>query len=142
MILASLLTASAAFAQGQEANPNRVLVTDKGGVTKGFVIDYIEDMSFARVDGEVLAKVTVDEVGLTSLRLTIKMTPQCRSYRLAILPAVVADQLGNDANAIRYINSLPAGDVPTLNEDFNKGQLSGCLAHFGQQICDHHHRYG
>ncbi|MBD5283910.1 MAG: hypothetical protein HDS31_04825 [Bacteroides sp.] len=125
MILASLLTASAAFAQGQEANPNRVLVTDKGGVTKGFVIDYIEDMSFARVDGEVLAKVTVDEVGLTSLRLTIKMTPQCRSYRLAILPAVVADQLGNDANAIRYINSLPAGDVPTLNEDFNKGQLSG-----------------
>lgn len=125
MILASLLTVSAAFAQGQEANPNRVIVTDKGGVSKGFVIDYIEDMSFARVDGEVLAKVTVDQVGLTTMRLTIKMTPECKSYKLAVLPQATSNQLGNDANAIRYINSLPASNVPVLDEDFNNGELSG-----------------
>lgn len=125
MILASLVTASAAFAQGQEANPNRILVTNNAGVFEGFVIDYIEDISFARVDGEVLAEVTVNKVDLNSLTLTIKRTPECKSYRLAVIPQTVANQLGNDANTIRYINSLPAGDVPLLSEDFNNGTLSG-----------------
>ncbi len=125
MFMASLLTLSASVAHAEEANPNRVLVTDKGGVTKGFVIDYVEDMSFARVDGDVLAEVTVNEVSLTTLRLTIRMTPECRSYRLAVLPQTIANQLGNDPNAIRYINSLPPENVPTLYEDFNNGQLSG-----------------
>lgn len=125
LILASLLTASAAFAQSQEENPNRILVNDKGGAYKGFVIDYLDNISFARVEGEVLAEVTVDRVGLTEMALTIIRTPECSAYRLAVLPQTTANQLGNDANAIRYINTLPPSEVPTLYEDFVEGTLSG-----------------
>lgn len=114
------------FCRAQADNtPNRLIVTDKGGVTSGYVIDYLEDLSFARVDGQVLAKVTVDEVDLTTLTLTVTRTPECVAYKLTVISSLVADQLGNDANAIRYINSLPAGDVPLLYEDFDRGTLSG-----------------
>lgn len=124
ILLLAIISSVTAFAQN-DAEPNRLLVTDKGGVMKGYVINYLEDMTFARVDGAVLARVTVDKVGLKELQLTVKMTPDCREYKLAIITQLVADQLGNDANAIRYINSLPEGSVAVLNQDFDKGTLSG-----------------
>lgn len=74
IMLASLLTAAAGFAQTDDA-PNRILVTNTEGNFTGYVIDYLDQISFARVDGEVLAKVEVTEVALDSLRLTVKRTP-------------------------------------------------------------------
>lgn len=124
ILLFTLVCGMTSLAQSQP-EPNRILVTDKAGVTKGYVINYLEEMTFARVDGNVLAKVTVDDVSLNQMTLTIKMTPECRSYKLALITQTVADQLGNDANAIRYINTLPAESVPVLDEDFNRGTLSG-----------------
>ncbi len=59
---AALLSASAAFAQTEEGAPNRILVTSTSGNYTGFVVDYTDCISFARVDGEVLANVVVDEV--------------------------------------------------------------------------------
>lgn len=125
IILASMLAAVAAYAQSEEAAPNRILVTNTADNYKGFVIDHLKDISFARVDGEVLAEVEINEVYLDSLKVTVKRTADCMYYKLAVLPRVTADQLSDDVNAIRYINSLPASVVPVLWEDFDNGLLSG-----------------
>ncbi|MBD5356637.1 MAG: hypothetical protein HDR88_06495 [Bacteroides sp.] len=125
ILLASMLTAVAGFAQTEHTTPNRILVTNTAGDYKGFVIDYLDDISFARVDGEVLAKVEINEVTLDSLKLTVTRTPDCQYYKLAVIPKVTADQLTNDVTAIRYINSLPSSFVPTLWEDFDNGLLTG-----------------
>ncbi len=126
ILLAAALTAgSASFAQAEEAVPNRILVTNTAGNYKGFVIDYLDEISFARVDGEVLANVVIDEVGLTEMTLTVTRTEACEYYKLAVIPGVTANQLTDDVNAIRYINSLPSSMVPVLYQDFDKGTLSG-----------------
>ena len=105
--------------------PNRLLVTNTDGNYKGFVIDHTDAINFARVDGEVLAKVTVNEVYTDSLRVTVTRTPECNYYKLAVLPQVTANQLRDDVTAIRYINSLPSSVVPVLWDDFDNGLLTG-----------------
>lgn len=127
ILLASLLTATAAFAQTDSIGeaPNRILVTNANGNYKGFVIDHLDAINFARVDGEVLAKVEVNEVATDSLRLTVKRTPDCQYYKLAVISQTIANQMPNDLSAISYINSMPSSMVPVLSEDFDNGLLSG-----------------
>lgn len=126
ILLAAVLTASAGYAQQtEETTPNRILVTNTAGNYTGYVIDYLSDISFARVDGEVLANIEIDEVNLTEMTLSITRTPECFSYKLAVLPQVTANRLTDDVSAIKYINSLPSGQVPVLYEDYDKGTLSG-----------------
>ena len=144
ILLAAVLTASAGYAQQtEETTPNRILVTNTAGNYTGYVIDYLSDISFARVDGEVLANIEIDEVNLTEMTLSITRTPECFSYKLAVLPQVTANRLTDDVSAIKYINSLPSGQVPVLYEDYDKGTLSGIELNpelqneqvFGQPLC-------
>ena len=125
IFLAALLSSAAVSAQNEEAAPNRILINNTTGGYTGYVIDYTDNISFARVDGDVLANVVIDEVGLETMTLTITRTPECRYYKLAVIPDVTAKQLSDDANAIRYINSLPSDMVPMLDQDFTRGTLSG-----------------
>ena len=124
ILAAAMMSASAAFAQTEET-PNRILVTGTNGSYTGFVIDYTDNISFARVEGDVLADIVVDEVELETMTLTITRTPECYYYKLAVIPGVTAKQLTDDATAIRYINSLPSDMVPYLDQDFTHGTLSG-----------------
>lgn len=121
---AAIMSASAAFAQTEEA-PNRILVTNTAGNYTGFVIDYTDAINFARVDGDVLANVVIDEVNLETMTLTVTRTPECYRYKLVVIPEVTAKQLTDDVNAIRYINSLPSDMVALLDQDFDHGTLSG-----------------
>lgn len=124
IFLVSLITSIVGFAQTEET-PNRILVTNTAGNYTGYVIDHLDNISFARVDGEVLAKVEINEVGLEEMNLTITRTPDCNYYQLAVIPTVTANQIKDDVNAIRYINSLPSDMVPVLYEDFSSGELTG-----------------
>jgi hypothetical protein len=128
LLFASLLTAAAGFAQtepAEDAVPNRILVTNTAGNYTGFVIDYLDQISFARVDGDVLAKVEINEVYLDSVKMSVTRTPECMYYKLAVVPTLTANQITNDVAAIRYVNSLPSDMVPVLFEDFTSGVLSG-----------------
>lgn len=125
LLAASALTAFAGFAQTAEEAPNRILVTNTAGGYTGYVIDYTDNISFARVDGEVLAKVEINEIGLDEMRLTVKRTPDCNYYKLAVLPQNTTNQFINDASAIGYISSLPSDMVATLYNDFDNGSLTG-----------------
>lgn len=125
LIAASALTAFAGFAQSDDATPNRILVTNNAGGFTGFVIDYTDNINFARVDGEVLAKVEINEIGLEEMRLTVTKTEDCNYYKLAVLSQNIANQLTDDVRAISYIHSLPAEMAPTLWDNFDNGLLTG-----------------
>lgn len=123
-LLATLLSVTCGLAYADNT-PNRLLVTNTDGNYNGFVIDHLDAINFARVDGEVLAKVTINEIYTDSLRVTVTRTPDCDHYKLAVLPKVTANQLNDDVTAIRYISSLSPSEVPVLWEDFDNGLLSG-----------------
>ncbi len=126
ILFSLLLTLLPAFAQTEENIPNRILVTNQIGGYTGFKIDNIDKVSFAKVDGEVLANITIDQVVSTdTLIVSIDRTPECMYYKLAVIPQVTANQLTNELSAIRYINSLPSGQVPVLYQDFDQGLLTG-----------------
>ena len=125
LFIAALVTSLAGFAQTEENVPNRILVTNTSGNFTGFKIDYLDQVSFARVDGEVLANVSVNAVYLDSLKVSVTRTPECMYYKLAVLPQVTANQLRDDVTAIRYINSLPSSMVAVLYDDFSDGLLTG-----------------
>ena len=125
ILLASVMALSAPVMKAEDQAPNRILVTSTAGSYSGYVIDYTDNISFARVDGEVLANVVIDEVGLETMTLSVTRTPECQYYKLAVIPGVTANQLTDDAVAIRYINSLPSDMVPYLYQDFDHGTLSG-----------------
>lgn len=125
ILLAAVLTGATVFAQTEDAAPNRILVTNTAGNYTGYVIDYLDDISFARVDGEVLANVEIGEVGLTEMTLSVTRTEECFYYKLAVIPGVTAKQLTDDVRAIRYINSLPSDQVPVLYDDYTNATLSG-----------------
>lgn len=72
ILLAAVLAGATAFAQTEETAPNRILVTNTAGSYTGYVIDYLDNISFARVEGEVLANVEINEVGLTEMTLSVR----------------------------------------------------------------------
>lgn len=123
------LFSAPAFAQETapegESVPNRILVTNNAGTYTGFKIDYIDQVNFARVDGEVLANVEILNVDTEELRLKVTKTPDCNYYKLAVIPRVTADRFTNDEGCIHYINTLPSTMVATLWDDFTDGALTG-----------------
>lgn len=121
MLLAAMVVA-AGTAAAQQA-PNRVFIHDTDGVTKGYVADRVDKITFDAVDGEVAADVTISKVENTELTLTVKRTAACNGFRIAIVPeSMAASQLSSDLAMIRYIE-MAGSEV--LTEDFIDGKMSG-----------------
>ena len=123
ILLASLLTATAPIlAQNEENVPNRILVTDELGSYTGYVLDRVSGINFGYVEGEVAAKIDLDGYDLSMLDLSITRTPSCEGFKITVIPAVIANQLTNDLQAISYINRYTS-DV--YYQDFSAAQLTG-----------------
>ena len=121
IFMASLAVAATSFAQG-EADPNRLILTNTIGNTKGYVLDRVQDITFARVDGEVKANVEIFDVQLDQLTLAVTKTEACSSYKLNVLPATMANRY-DDLAVISYLNSYT--DTPTYYDDFTNATLTG-----------------
>ena len=53
-LIMALVGTTAMMAQ---TNPNRVLITDKTGTTKGFLAERIDSMWFAQIEGRIAAEI-------------------------------------------------------------------------------------
>lgn len=122
ILFASALMAFCGSAYADEA-PNRILVTDDTGNHKSYVIDYLQSLNFAYVDGDVCADVEVIESTVTSISVSIYKTDECEYFRMAILPTVVANQLTNPVHAISYVERSGLPDA--FYEDFPNGLIQG-----------------
>ena len=119
--LASAAIAVSAFAQDAEI-PNRLILTNTIGNTKGYVLDRVKDLTFARVDGEVKANVDLLSVECDLLTLDVTKTEACHSYKLDILPATVADKY-DDLTVITYIDNYT--NAPVFFDDYTNAELTG-----------------
>lgn len=104
------------------AGPNRVLVTNTHGQPTGFVIDRVDKVEFATVDGEVAADVEVHEVSATKLTVSIERTMFCTEFKIDVIPESIFSQLKDDLSIISYVNYYSPN---ALAEDFDHGELSG-----------------
>ena len=123
IMLAGLAMAAApSFMQAQEQEPNRLLLYNTIGNRTGYVLDRVDSIGFARIDGEVKAEVDIMDVTLDSIVLSVKKTPDCYGFKINVLPAVIANAY-NDLTLITYLNMRTSS--PTFNEDFSHAQLTG-----------------
>lgn len=105
LIIMCVLSATSLFAQ---TSPNRVLITDKLGTTKGFLAERIDSIWFAQVDGRIAA--TIDYKGFKSgetgdtLKVAITRTSGCQAFRIDCLPKNRADMLNSEAAIANYLD--------------------------------------
>lgn len=121
IFLASAALTVSAFAQDTEV-PNRLILTNTIGNTTGYVLDRVQDITFARVEGEVKAEVEIFDVQLDMLKVAVTKTSACNSYKLDILPATIANRY-DDLTVITYINNYT--NAPVFYEDFTNADLTG-----------------
>ena len=121
IILAGLVCALPAFAQQEEA-PNRLILQNSIGNVSGYVLDRIDNISFARAEGVAKAEVEIFSADTDEISLSIIKNEYCTSYKLSVVPAVVADAY-NDLTLITYIDRDPS--TPVFYDDYTQGQLTG-----------------
>lgn len=109
-----------------QTNPNRMLVTDKTGSTKGYLVERIDSVSFVSLEGRVAADVEYKGFysGATgdTVALSVKRTPQCVGFKIACLSKVRADRLTSEEAIANYLDS---SDSEILFQDFVDGRLHG-----------------
>lgn len=124
-LFTSIILAILAVVGYAQTNPNRMLVTDKAGAIKGFVVDRIDSVSFATVEGRVAADVeylgiysgsTGDSVGVKITR-----TPQCVGYKITCMSKVRASSLSTDEAVANYLDN---SDNEIMFQDYVNGRLS------------------
>ena len=118
------LTASA-----QTDVPNRMLIkqgNEQNPTIKAFAINKVQEVNFARVDGEIKATIAFDSYvknddGQDMLKLAITRSESCESYCIDVLPANLA-KLYDDDTMARYFEQKNA---KKMYEDFTSGELTG-----------------
>lgn len=120
IMLAALALAVPAFAQ-QNQEPNRLLLTNTIGNRQGYVINRVQDITFARVEGEVKTDIDIKEVTCDSIVLSLTRTEACSSFLLDVVPSTIA----NAYDDLAMITYLERKNVPTFYEDYSNGVLSG-----------------
>lgn len=130
---ASLLIAPVLGAQTSQ-DPNRVLLNFPGGFNyKSFVIENVDSITFARIEGEVAAKINIKEVGEDELTLDIERTDACNGYLINVIPQSIANQVtGNTTAMFNYLTSLKS---PKYYDDFLDGKLTGLELVPGGEYC-------
>ena len=118
-----VLTLAAAWAQ---TNPNRVLVHEASGNVKGFLVERVDSMSFAKVEGRVAADAEVLEFAAGSLSdtlwISITRTPDCAAFKLACIPANYMGYFPTEAQLAAYVDQVGEN---YYYDDFTKAQLTG-----------------
>lgn len=124
LALASLALSFSAFAQEAQSEPNRLLIYDTNNNFEGYVLDRVQNLQFARVDGVAQAEVEISDVTLESVTLDITMSEECWSYAIDVVPQTVSNMfVDNPLAAISYVNRY--GSSSRYYEDFTDGILSG-----------------
>lgn len=120
--LATLLFATASAGMAQ-TNPNRLLVKTTSGMLKGYLVERIEDLSFAKVEGEVKANVEITAVGDNELTINVTRTEPCQAFRLTLCSANVANSY--EPKPDYFISMIEQEGTDLYYQDFTNATLSG-----------------
>lgn len=122
-MLMLVMTSMAVFAQN---NPNRLLVREKSGDIKGFLVENIDSVFFVKEEGRVAAD--IEFLGYTAgddgdaIQLKVIRTKNCEAFRISILPTNTANQLADDLSVAKYLEMT---EPNVFYEDFTNGTMKG-----------------
>lgn len=118
LLFAALTVSSAAFAQD---HPERMIVRDTLGQYKGFLVERVADVTFAKLEGKVAAEVKLKEVTADKVYFTTTKTEQCNYYKFDVLPATIAKRLTTEAQTAAYVDQ---NSTSLYYDDFTNGGIS------------------
>ena len=123
LIIMCLIGATSLLAQ---TNPNRVLITDKTGNTKGYLAERIDSIWFAQIEGRIAAEIEykgfkTGESGDT-LSIAVTRTQGCEAFRIDCLPKSRVDMLGTEDAIATYIDQ---GGSEYYWQDFTNADMTG-----------------
>lgn len=127
-LLAIILPILSSVAQTEGNVPNRLVIKNYAGENQGYMLDYFDDIFFARVEGEVLAEVKMKEIRTGYISISIVRTIDCKTYRLMIVPTTIASQLDDDSKVISFVTSYDTVLAPLLDVDYAELVLPSYLS--------------
>lgn len=120
LLFATMFLFSIGLYAQNDAEINRLLIHE-GYNTKGYIIDRVDSLTFATVEGEVAANVNLIDFNTDTITLSITRTPECVGFKIAVEATVVIAQY-SDVNLASYIDAATS-DI--YYQDFESAILTG-----------------
>lgn len=125
--LSSIILAFVAVVTFAQNNPNRLLVVEKNGSFKGFLVERIDSMFFDRIDERVNVAVEIhefnnDDPDNQTMTVSFKRSKECRSFQFEVLPKAQSDAWPDDGTIAGYFSQL---GLERYQDDFDHAQMSG-----------------
>ena len=125
-LIASLALVMATTAVSAQDNPQRLIVQPKQGNPTGYLVERIDSIYFTKINGRVAADITVQsfstgETGDT-IRLAVKKTADCQSFKITCMPTATAKALTTDAAVESYFNMYGGA---SYTDDFDNAVMTG-----------------
>ena len=108
-----------AFAQ--EVDPNRLILVDKSGNYKSYVVDNVDHLEFRTVEGEVAADVEILDVTLEGITISVQRTEACQAFKLA---CYASNKIAN-ASDVALANAVDQESKTFYSQDFPSAQMTG-----------------
>ena len=126
-IFASLLLALTTMGASAQDNPNRLIIQPKQGNPSGYLVERLDSVYFTKINGRVAADINLQgyTTGATGDTLRLGRHQDARvpkAYKIACLPASVANALTSDAVVAQYFDLYVSGDKFT--EDFTNAVMT------------------
>lgn len=86
-LITALVLSISLYAQN-DADINRLLLHNNDGSTLGYIIDRVDSLTFASVEGEVAADMELLSYDVDKVNLRITRTASCMGFKIAIVPSI------------------------------------------------------
>ena len=125
--LSTIVLALVAVMTFAQDNPERLLVVEKNGTFKGFLVERIDSMFFDRIDERVNVAVEIhefnnDDPKNQKMIVSFKRSKECVSFQFAILPKSQSDAWSDDSSMAGYFSNL---GLERYQDDFDHAEMSG-----------------
>jgi hypothetical protein len=114
-----------------QENPNRLLIREKSGNVKGFLVERVDSMFFVSQDGKVSADVQYKNYNSgasgDTIWVSVTRTAGCQAFRITCLSKVMASRLTDDAILASYFENTKD---QMYYQDFTNAQMTGFTTPF------------
>lgn len=117
-VIAALLLSCGLYAQNTEIN--RLLVHSNTN-TKGYILNNVDSLTFATIEGEVAANIELIDYDLGKLTVAVTRTPACTGFKIAFEPTIKIANMSDEYLAT-YIDEQ---EEYVYNQDFTNAEMSG-----------------
>lgn len=117
LLILTLIVCATVFAQ---ENINRMLI-NSGWNKEAYKIESVDSITFAAVEGEVAADVSILDIALDKVTIEVMRTSSCQAFKISCFPSVVADALDDASLATRIDND----SSNVYYQDFEEAEMTG-----------------